>query len=68
MIYRIVMQSRELYEVDTENLDEAYEMIALGQVEPLDKEYFGEDIVEEINDDSKIPKWLGGFEIEEDKE
>jgi hypothetical protein len=48
MIYRIVMQSRELYEVDTENLDEAYEMIALGQVEPLDKEYFGEDIVEEI--------------------
>ena len=68
MIYRIVMQSRELYEVDTENLDEAYEMIALGQVEPLDKEYFGEDIVDEINDDIKIPKWLGGFEIEEDKE
>ena len=48
MIYKIVMQSRELYEVDAENLDEAYEMIALGQVEPLDKEYFGEDIVEEI--------------------
>ena len=46
--YKIVMQLRELYEVDAENLDEAYEMIALGQVEPLDKEYFGDDIVEEI--------------------
>lgn len=48
MIYKIVMQLRELYEVDAENLDEAYEMIALGQVEPSDKDYFGDDIVEEI--------------------
>ena len=46
--FRISMQSTELYEVVAENLDEAYEMIALGQVEPLDKEYFGDDIVEEI--------------------
>jgi hypothetical protein len=48
MIYKIVMQARELYEVDAESEDEAYEMIAIGQVEPIDKEYFGEDIVEEI--------------------
>lgn len=46
--YKIVMQLRELYEVDAENLDEAYEMIALGQVEPSDRDYFGDDIVEEI--------------------
>ena len=48
MKYRIVMQSRELYEVEAESEDEAYEMIAIGEVEPIDKEYFGDDIVEEI--------------------
>lgn len=48
MRYKIIMQSRELYEVDAESEDEAYEFIAMGQVEPIDKEYFGDDIVEEI--------------------
>jgi hypothetical protein len=48
MIYKITMQSREVYKVEAENEDEAYEMIAIGQVEPIDKQYFGDDIVEEM--------------------
>jgi hypothetical protein len=46
--YRISMQSIETYVVDAENEDKAYEKIAYGEVEPTDKEYYGDDIVEEI--------------------
>lgn len=50
--YRITMQASEMYEVEAENEDEAYEMIALGQVEPIDKEYWGDDNIWEVKDDS----------------
>jgi hypothetical protein len=50
--FRISMQLSELYEVVAETEEEAYEMIALGQVEPIDKEYWGDDNVWEVNDDS----------------
>ena len=50
--FRISMQSTELYEVEAENEEEAYEMIALGEVEPIAKEYFGDDDIREMNDDS----------------
>ena len=45
--YRISMQSVEVYEVDAKSEDEAYEKIAYGEVVPVAKEYYGDDIVEE---------------------
>jgi len=50
--FRISMQSTELYEVVAENEEEAYEMIALGEVEPIAKEYFGDDDIREVEDES----------------
>jgi hypothetical protein len=49
--YLVSMQSTELYEVEAENEEEAYEMIALGEVEPIAKEYFGDDDIREVNDE-----------------
>ena len=76
MRFRIITKVRELYDIEAENEAEAYEMIALGEVEPITKKYFDDDIVIEGEDDDismggkklEIPKWLSGFEIEEDKE
>ena len=45
------MQSSELYEVEAENVDEAYETIALGLVEPIDKEYWGDDNIWEVKNE-----------------
>lgn len=50
--YRITMQASEMYEVEAENEEEAFETIALGLVEPIDKEYFGDDNIWEVKDDS----------------
>lgn len=51
--YRISMQSVEVYEVDAKSEDEAYEKIAYGEVVPVAKEYYGDDIVEEKTNDYK---------------
>ena len=48
--YLISMRSTELYEVDAENEEQAYEFIALGEVEPIAKEYFGDDDIREIGE------------------
>ena len=49
--YLISMQSTELYEVGAENEEEAFEIISLGEVEPVAKEYFGDDDIQEIKDE-----------------
>ena len=48
--YRITMQASEMYEVEAENEDEAFETIALGMVEPIGKEYFGDDNIWEVEE------------------
>lgn len=50
--YRITMQASELYEVEAESEQEAFETIALGMVEPIGKEYFGDDNIWEVENDS----------------
>lgn len=49
--YLISMQSTELYEVEAENEEEAFEIISFGEVEPIAKEYFGDDNIREIKDE-----------------
>lgn len=43
--YRIIMQSREMFDVEAETEEEAYEIISVGEIEPIFKKYFGDDIV-----------------------
>ena len=46
--YRISMHSAELFEVEAESEEEALEIISLGEIEPIHKEYYGEDEIMEI--------------------
>ena len=48
--YLISMQSTELYEVGAGNEEEAFEIISLGEVEPIAKEYFGDENIQEIKE------------------
>jgi hypothetical protein len=45
MQYTIIMTAREMYSVDADTEEEAYDLIATGVVEPDFKQYFGDDIV-----------------------
>ena len=44
----MLFRSSEIYEVEAEDEDEALEIISLGEIEPIDKEYYDEDEVREI--------------------
>ena len=46
--FQVIMHASEIYEVEAEDEDEALEIISLGEIEPIDKEYFDEDEVKEI--------------------
>ena len=46
--FQVIMHASEIYEVEAEDEDEALEIISLGDLEPVDKEYYGEDEVREI--------------------
>jgi predicted RNA-binding protein len=47
MQYIIIMTAREMYSVDADTEEEAYDLIATGVVEAKTKVYFGDDIVVE---------------------
>ena len=46
--YQISMHCAELYEVEAENEDEAFDIISLGNEEPIEKEYYGDDEIWEV--------------------
>ena len=42
------MHISEIYEVEAEDEDEALAIVSLGEIEPICKEYYGEDEITEI--------------------
>ena len=50
--YQISMHCAELFIVEAESEEEAFDIISLGEIEPIEKEYYGEDEIMEIT------KWV----------
>ena len=48
--YQISMHCAELYEVEAEDEDEALDIISLGEEEPIEKEYYGDDEIWEVKE------------------
>ena len=46
--YQISMHCAELFIVEAESEEEAFDIISLGEIEPIEKEYYGEDEIMEI--------------------
>ena len=46
--YQISMHCAELFEVEAESEEEAFDIISLGEVEPIEKEYYGDDEIWEV--------------------
>ena len=42
------MHCAELFIVEAESEEEAFDIISLGEIEPIEKEYYGEDEIMEI--------------------
>ena len=49
-LFRISMHCAELYEVEAEDEDEALDIISLGEEEPIEKEYYGDDEIWEVKE------------------
>lgn len=47
-VYRITTQVTEFYEVEADSEEQAIEKLSLGDIEPIHKEYWGDDNVKEI--------------------
>ena len=63
MRYRIIMTSREMFDFEADNEEEAYEMISLHEVEPVFKKYFGDDIVIEGDESKSAFVLVNGKEV-----
>ena len=46
--FQVIMHASEIYEVEAEDEDEALDLVSCGDLEPVDKEYYGEDEITEI--------------------